>query len=74
LEVQDQQDKKSLRDPISTNKKLGAVVFIYPLSYTGSIKRRIVDQAGMGINNRPYPQNNESRKGWEHDSSGRAPA
>jgi hypothetical protein len=60
-----------LRDLISTNKKLGVVVSFCHPNNTGNINRRISVQADPGINTRPYPKNNQSRKGWECGLSGR---
>jgi hypothetical protein len=63
---------------VSTGKKfvrphltqwLGVVVPVW-----GSTDRRVVVQAGQGIKARPYLKNNQCRKGWWHDSSGRVPA
>jgi hypothetical protein len=39
----------------------------------GRINRRIVVQACLGIKERIYLKNNNSKKGWWHGSSGRAP-
>jgi hypothetical protein len=44
-------------------------------SYAGSINRRITVQADLSVNVRPYLKKiPESKKGWGHSLSGRAPA
>jgi hypothetical protein len=58
--VQGQPWAKSLRDSISTNKKLGRLACIYHPSYVRSINRKITVQAGPGIksiNMGPYSKN-----------------
>jgi hypothetical protein len=63
---------KTVRDPISTNKKVGAVVFASHPSYAGSINR-IVVQAGLDINVRPYFKKMKAKRVGGHGLSGRAP-
>jgi hypothetical protein len=46
--------KKKERNSISTNKKLGVVLYIYHPSYVGSIRRRIIVQTSQDINATPY--------------------
>jgi hypothetical protein len=65
---------KSLQDLILTNKYLGMVVHVCHPSYAGIINRRIIFQAGPGINMRPYLKNTLNKKSWECGSSGRGPA
>jgi hypothetical protein len=44
----------------------------YNISYMGSIRKRITIQGQhWAKNSRPYPKNNESKKDWEHGSSGK---
>jgi hypothetical protein len=67
--------KKSSWDHISTNeRKLDIVVHACHPSYAGSISRRIRVQARQGTHVRPHSKNQQSKKGWGHGSSGRAPA
>jgi hypothetical protein len=46
-----------LRDPISTNKKLGVVACTCHPSYAGTINRRIMVQISQGIKARSYLKN-----------------
>jgi hypothetical protein len=58
ISFQGQPRQKSSRGPSSTNKKLGVVMHTCPPCYGGSINRRIVVYANLGIKARPFPQNN----------------
>jgi hypothetical protein len=49
------------------------VVHACHLRYMGSINRRDVIQAGLGINERPHSKNTNSKKSWGCGSNGRAP-
>jgi hypothetical protein len=40
-------------------------------SYTGRVNRKIIVQAGLVVNMRPYLKNNQIKKGWGHGSRGR---
>jgi hypothetical protein len=53
---------ESLRDPISTNKKLGVVVYTFDPSYQQR-KQEFTVLASKFINTGPYLKNNESKKG-----------
>jgi hypothetical protein len=48
------------------------VEYAYNPNYAGSINRRFMMQAGLGLNVRLYSKNNT--KGLDHGSSGRVPA
>jgi hypothetical protein len=58
--IQGQPKQKVSNILISTNKKLGMVVYTCHPSYLGSIYRRITAQAGTVINIRPYPKYNKA--------------
>jgi hypothetical protein len=54
---------KSLKRPISTYKKLGAVLSASHHSYSRKLKKK---GHGPGINVRPYLKNNQSKTGQRH--------
>jgi hypothetical protein len=49
---------KTKFDTISTNKKSGMVVHACHTSYVESVNRRVVVQAGLDTNMKPYWKNN----------------
>jgi hypothetical protein len=57
-----QPGKKSRRPP-SQPIKACIVVYTCPPCYTGIVRRRIMMQVSLGINARPYLNNNQSKKG-----------
>jgi hypothetical protein len=73
ITIRGQPGQKSSGNPISTNKKLGVLAHACHLSYLVSINRRMVVQAGLGINMRSFPKNSENAGGMvqlvEHLSS-----
>jgi hydrogenase maturation factor len=53
MAVQGQTEQKVHEIPTSTNKKMGVVVCTGHTSYARNINKRIIAQAGQGINARP---------------------
>jgi hypothetical protein len=62
--VQGQLGQKVHKTSSQPIKKLGMVEHSCHPSYAGSINRRTIVQASLGINMRPYHKNNQSKKGW----------